>query len=148
MGAALFGLMERVHGHLGLLAVALLLHPVITLRKRRLLTTWMVRSADLAALLLATSFALGWWIYPTYRTRVKPGLLADALPVAMRFESKEHLAFLALALAVGGAVTLRRAGAEPEGRRLAWVLLLGAFVCAATTGALGVFVASIAQPGW
>ncbi len=148
MGAALFGLLERVHGHLAVLALALLLHPVITLRSRRLLTRWGVRSAELAALLLSASFALGWWIYPTYRGSVKPSLLADAPRVAASFETKEHLAFCAAALAIGGAVALRRAGATPEGRRAAWVLLLGAWLCGVTTAGLGIFVASIAQPGW
>ena len=38
---------------------------------------------------------------------MKPSLLADAPRVAASFETKEHLAFCAAALAVGGAVALR-----------------------------------------
>jgi len=148
MSAALFGLLERVHGHLAVLAVALLLHPVITLTTRRLLTRWTVRSAELAALLLGASFGLGWFVYPEYRGFVKPTLLAEAPRVAAAFETKEHLAFCAAALAVAGAVTLRRAGATDAGRSTARALLLAAWICAVTTGGLGIFVASIAQPGW
>ncbi len=148
MSAALFGLLERVHGHLAVLAVALLLHPVITLTTRRLLTRWTVRSAELGALLLGASFGLGWFIYPDYRGLVKPTLLSEAPRVAAAFETKEHLAFCAASLALAGAVALRRAGRTPQGRTVARSLLLAAFLCAATTGALGIFVASIAQPGW
>jgi hypothetical protein len=148
IGAALFGLLERVHGHLGVLGLAMLLHPVITLRRRPRLTPWTVRTAEIGAGLLAATFALGWWIYPAYRSGVKPGLLRDAPSVAMRFESKEHLAFCAAALAIAGAVALRRAGTTPSGRRVAWALLLAAWVCGVLTAGLGIFVASIAQPGW
>jgi len=148
VSALLFGLLERVHGHLALLSLALLLHPVITLQTRRVLTAWTVRSAWIAALMLSTSFALGWWIYPTYRTHVKGGLLADAPRVAAAFETKEHLAFCAASLAVAGALTLLRAGSHDASRRAARALLLGAWICGALTGVLGVFVASVAQPGW
>ncbi|MCO4773293.1 MAG: hypothetical protein KDA24_24880 [Deltaproteobacteria bacterium] len=148
MSATLFALVERVHGHVAVLALALLLHPVITLRTRRLLTPWTVRTSELAALLLSGAFAVGWWLYPSYRAEVKPALLADLPRVAASFETKEHLAFCAAALAIAGAVVLRRAGASSEGRKAAWALLVGAWICGVTTGALGVFVASFAQTGW
>jgi hypothetical protein len=148
MTPALFGLLQRVHGHAALLGLALLLHPVVTLRTRRHLAAWTVRSAELAAGLLSSAFALGWWLYPTYRAEVKPALVAGSNAVALRFESKEHLAFCAAALALAGAVALRRAGGLPEGRRAAWALLLGAWLCGATAAGLGIFVASVAQPGW
>lgn len=148
IGAALFGLVERLHGHLGVLGLAMLLHPVITLPRRPRLTPWTVRTAEIAAAMLTATFALGWWIYPAYRADVKPSLLRDAPFVALRFESKEHLAFCAAALAVGGAIALRRVGGTRDGRRLAWALLLSAWVCGVLTAGLGIFVASIAQPGW
>ena len=148
MAPTLFALFERIHGHLAVLALALLLHPVLTLRRRPLLARWTVLTAEIGAAMLTAAFALGWWLYPTYRVQVKPSLLAGAHSVAMAFETKEHLAFCAVALAVGGAVALRTSGASPAGRRAAWHLLVAAWLCGAVTGVLGVFVASIAQPGW
>jgi hypothetical protein len=148
VSAELFALMERVHGHLALLAVALLMHPVVTLYRRRGATLWAVRSADLAAVAMTVTFMLGWLIYPPYRSWVKPGLLESAAVVAMRFETKEHLAFFCWVLAVSGAAALRLGGAEQGARRLAWMLLLCAWICGTTAGALGIWVAGAAHPAW
>lgn len=146
MSAALFALVERLHGHLALLSLALLLHPVVTMKYRRRLTPWARRSAALATAMLAVTFATGWGLYPHYRSHIKPGLLERLPPVAMRFETKEHLSVLALALAVGGALALWYA--TDRSRELAWRLLLLGWICGAATAGLGVFVASLAHPGW
>jgi hypothetical protein len=143
-----YALWVRVHGHLAVLGLALLLHPVITLARRRAATTWTRRSAWLAAALLAIPYGLGWWLYPTYRTRVKSRLIAAHDPIWLRFESKEHLALLTIALAISGAVALHAAGTSPEGRRTAAALLLAAFLCGITTAILGVAVSATAHPGW
>lgn len=148
MSPETYALLERVHGHVALLGLALLLHPVITLRTRSSLNWRTHLTAELGAALLAAPFALGWAIYPVYRAEVKPGLYGRAPAWMAAFESKEHLAAMALCLAIGGALTLRLAGRTPSGRTAAWWLLAVGWSLGAVTGALGVAVASVAAPGW
>lgn len=148
MDPELYGLLVRVHGHVAVLGLAVLLHPVIQLRTRRGLSRWTRFTADLGALLTAAPFALGWALYPAYRSHVKPSLWMGRLPVALAFESKEHLALLSVAFAVSGALTLRLAGRTPEGRQTAWALLLAGWGCGALAAALGIWVSAVAQPGW
>lgn len=148
MTAEVYGLLVRLHGHLAVLGLALLLHPVITLSRRKALTKWTRWTAYLAAGLVALPFALGWLAYPTYREQVKPGLFQREHPALLLFESKEHLAALAVALAVSGALVLRAAGSERTGRRAAWSLLLAAWLCGTITTGLGIYVSAVAQPGW
>lgn len=143
-----FALVERIHGHLAVLGLAVLLHPVITLRTRSGLNWRTHLTAELGAALLAVPFALGWAIYPVYRAEVKPGLFARAPGFMAAFETKEHLAAMTLCLAIGGALTLRLVGRTPNGRLAAWSLLLVAWLLGATAGVLGVGVAATAQPGW
>ena len=87
-------------------------------------------------------FLIGWQIYPSYRQHIKPHLWVEQHEVALRFESKEHLAFLATALAVAGALTLRAGYRDRELVRLAHALLLTAWGCGVLTaprqGALAV----------
>ena len=45
------------------------------------------------------SRGIGWAIYPVYRARVKPALWLEAPGAVLRFETKEHLAAMAVALA-------------------------------------------------
>lgn len=147
-GPQLYTLVTTLHGLVGVLALALLLHPVITLG-RRPRPTWGTRfTADLAALLLVAVFAVGWWTYPTYRRKVKPPLLIEDHPAWLWFESKEHLAAMATVLAVSGAATLRWGGSQPAGRRTSRALLFGAFLTGLTAAVLGVLVRAVAQPGW
>ncbi len=93
-------LFEHVHGHLGWLAAATLLHPAIVLRSR-------TRRAHLAVG-LSTGFvtvasAIGLWIYGYYRERLKQGVFITAPSIGLLFERKEHLAFGAVMLAWAGA---------------------------------------------
>ena len=127
-----YGLFERIHGHLGILGLALLLHPVLTLPASR---TWTRRTAWFAALALVVPFGLGWWLYPEYRADEKPHL-----PVLLRdaFEVKEHLAALAVGLVIPGAIAAR--GGEAA-RRIARHLLGAAWLCALAAGLLGVWIA-------
>ena len=139
----LFPLLERVHGHLAVLGLAVLLHPVVTLRTRRGSGRWTQLSADLGALMLALPAALGIAIYPTYRASVKPDLLLHAPNVAAAFETKEHLGAMAVALAVSGALVLR----HPPSREAAWSLLLAAWLCGLGAGLIGIGVASFSPAG-
>ena len=129
------------HGHLGLLAAIALLHPAITLRGSARLrpgTRWSVAGAT--ALLTATT-ALGWWLYPGYRAADKPVLLREAFPLAMLFETKEHLAFYALALGWAGC-GLALATTETRARRLARFAFGAAALLTVTVGVLGTVVGS------
>lgn len=148
MSPTLFSLVGRLHGHLAMLGLALLLHPVITLRRRKGLALWTKRTAALAAGLLWVPFALGWWIYPTYRQHPKVALWRQEHPALWAFETKEHLAAFCVVLATSGAIVLYTSGKTDTGRRAAWSLLLAAFVSGAITGGIGVYVASVAHPGW
>lgn len=131
------------HGHIGLLAAIALLHPAITLRGAARLrpgTRWSVAGAT--ALVTLTT-GLGWWLYPGYRSVDKPRLLQDAFAVAQLFETKEHLAFHALALAWAGCgLTLATEGARA--RRVARVCFAASAGLALLVGALGTIVGSAA----
>ncbi len=134
----IFALLERIHGHVAVLGLAVLLHPVISLRRRRGTARYTQLSADLGALLLVAPVALGLAIYPAYRADVKPGLLVGAPLAAVAFETKEHLGAMAVALAIGGAVTLRHAPA----REAAWSLLFAGWLCGVAAGIVGIVVAA------
>ncbi len=148
MNPELFGFFARVHGQLATLGLAVLLHPVVTLRFRRRATPWTRLTADLGALLLLVPSALGWMMYGTYRARVKPSLWLGHPSAVLRFETKEHLAAMSLALAIGGALTLRLAHRSPAGRDAAWIQLLLAFALGSLSALLGIYVGGTAQPGW
>jgi hypothetical protein len=128
-----YALLARVHGHLGWIGVALLLHPVLFLgrpggaRRARPL-------AWAAVALLTVQSALGAAAYPAYRQGPKRLLLQHALGAAQAFEVKEHLAFCALVLAWGGALAL---DGHPRAAR---ALLAGAAACGVAVGLLGVLV--------
>ncbi|MEC7947940.1 MAG: hypothetical protein VX265_10255 [Myxococcota bacterium] len=144
----LFALLERIHGHLAWLGLALMVHPVFALRRPGPPGRPTRTSAWLAAGLVTAPYGIGWLIYPTYRERVKPGLLIDALPYALAFETKEHLALMTLALAWGGALCLHFGGGSPAGRRAARVVFACGALTGVATGLLGIIVASRAHGAW
>jgi hypothetical protein len=94
-------LFEHVHGHLGWLSAAVLLHPAIVLRRAS-------RRAHLAVG-LATGFvtvaaALGAWLYVGYREHLKQRIFIESPAIGLVFERKEHLAFGAVMLAWIGCI--------------------------------------------
>ncbi len=143
---AAWTLLARAHGHLAVLATVLLLHPVLWLRGSRPVTSRVRLTAGLGAGLLTAVFVVGWNLYPLYRSRVKPVLIAADDPAWSWFESKEHLALVATALAVGGAAAVL--SGEGATVRLGHRLLAGAVFCAAITAALGMAVGTHAHPAW
>ncbi|MED5370960.1 MAG: hypothetical protein VX899_08115 [Myxococcota bacterium] len=147
MNPHLFSLLERVHGHAALLGLALLLHPVFSLRAGRLASRGTRIAAGLSAALIALPSALGWWLYPTYRREIKPGLRQDMPALMWAFESKEHLAFGCLCLTLGGAALLLARPRHAPSLRLARHLLAAAFVCGGIAGGIGFFVAG-GTPAW
>jgi hypothetical protein len=139
--------LEHVHGHLGWLAVAVLVHPAILLRHRR-------RRAHLAvglAVLFTTLVgSIGMWVYGPYRDRIKQSIFIDAPWAGLLFERKEHLAFAAILLSWAGGVAyvLALRTTEPEAaagqslRTLAFRAFAAASVLALVVAVLGTIVAS------
>jgi hypothetical protein len=137
-------LLATVHGYLGVLAAAALLHPAILLRDGRPLSRGMRWSIGLTAVVTSAAFSLGVSIYEDYREIVKRPLFVASRTVGLLFETKEHLAYAVIALTLGAAVCAFAAPAdEPRLRRLAAVLFAAAaLVCLAVVG-LGTYVASV-----
>jgi hypothetical protein len=135
---------EHVHGHLGWLAAAALLHPAILLRNPQ-------RKAHLSVYLstaLATLVgAIGVWLYGPYRDRLKQHIFIEAQWIGLMFERKEHLAFGAILLAWAGASAYGAAiGASPPLKASLRAFAFRAFVVSAAlavvTAGLGTLVAS------
>jgi len=137
--------LERIHGHMGWLSVAALLHPALLLRNPN-------RRARLAVSLttagvVATSL-LGGYIYPPYRERLKQPIFIEAPRIGWLFERKEHLAVGAVALALAGCLAHLSMPlfAEDETKaavaRLAHRAFAASFAIALLVAVLGVAVAS------
>jgi hypothetical protein len=108
----LLRLAEHIHGHMGWLSAAALLHPAILLRNPR-------RRAPLAVLLttlfVTSTGMLGAWIYPEYRAQLKQAIFIHSPTVGWLFERKEHLAVGAIAFAwIGCVAHLSTRGVESE----------------------------------
>ena len=118
-------LLAELHGHLGWLAAAALVHPAILLSNPK-------RKAGLAVALasgLVSAGALsGALLYGTYRERIKPVLFAVSPTVGWMFERKEHLAFGAAALAWAGVALESRYEVVSEYINQVSNVLFGAFV--------------------
>jgi hypothetical protein len=87
---------QHVHGYVGWLAAAVLVHPAILLRHKKRKAHV---SVAVAALLPTLAGAIGAWTYGPYRDRIKQSIFLDAPWVGLLFERKEHLAFGAILLA-------------------------------------------------
>jgi hypothetical protein len=92
-------LLEHVHGHLGWLAAAILVHPAVVLRSR---TRRAHLAVSLAAGLVTMASGIGVWLYVAYRERLKQAIFQHSPLVGLLFERKEHLAFGAVVLAWAG----------------------------------------------
>lgn len=139
----LLRLSEHVHGHVGWLAAALLVHPAIVLRSR-------TRRAHLAVALATGAVTIGAaggaWLYVAYRAELKPHIFAHAPWVGLLFERKEHLAFGSVMLAWAGfAAYFAAPRATPEVRAtlrtIAFRSFVGSAALAIAVAALGTIVA-------
>ncbi len=145
MTTLLLRALEHVHGHLGWLSVAALLHPAVVLRNPRRQARL---SVALATGLVVVTALLGSWIYPAYRERIKQHIFLEAPRVGWLFERKEHLAVGAVAFALVGCVahlTLPLVADEEIRRTMARLAHRGfvvAFVLALVVAVLGVAIAS------
>jgi hypothetical protein len=140
----LLRLLESIHGHLGVLAAVALVHPAILLRKGKPLSRGRRLAVLLSTAVTALAFGFGLAIYEEYRDTVKRRLLFAEPDVAMLFETKEHLAYATLTLALSAgfaALVAPREGTQV--RRAAAVVYAAATVAAVITVCLGVYVASV-----
>jgi hypothetical protein len=139
---------ERIHGHLGWLSVAALLHPAILLRNPHRRARLAVVGAT--TLVVATGL-LGGCIYPEYRERVKPGIVASFPALGVMFERKEHLAVGSVSFALVGCVMylalpmFEDADVKRKAGRLAHGSFVVAVALAGIVASLGVAVASYAS---
>ncbi len=137
-------LLEHLHGHLGVLAVALLFHPAILLWRGQPLSRggrWAIY-ATLA--MIGVAFVLGLWIYPPYRDLVRHDLTLISPDAAVGFEIKEHLAWGALAAGLGaGLSALLAPRSAATLRRIAARAFAGAAILGLAVGLLGTHIASI-----
>lgn len=145
IGTLCLRVVERIHGHLGWLAVAALVHPALMLanprRRARL-------SVTLATGTVVLTAALGAWLYPHYRLLLKQRIFIDSARHGWLFERKEHLAVGAVVFALVGCIAHLMVPALDEGPTRARLARLAhrAFVIAAMlaliVATLGVTVAS------
>lgn len=143
MTRGLYALLVPLHGMLGALMLALLVHPVVLLGRS---TTRALRVARWAAVLVVMQNVLGWALYPSYRAAIKPRLRVEAASAALVFETKEHLAFFCLVLVVGG-VAMLQAGGDAKSARLLLGLGLLMGLVAASLGVRVVAADWLTSPG-
>jgi hypothetical protein len=139
-------LLQKIHGHVALLGLALLLHPVASLRGGRPISTGVRVTGISAALVLLLCNALGWLIYPQYRMLVRPRLYRVDPLLYELFEIKEHLAWFALVTAIGGGflLLLRMAKEELELlRRPVRLLFALASLLVVAVAVLGLYLSSV-----
>lgn len=137
-------ILESLHGHAAILAVAILFHPALLLWRGRPLSVGSRMAVLSAGAMSALAFALGIAIYPGYRAHVRSHLFMTDPRAGLLFESKEHLAWLVLTLALGASITALAAPPRAiDARKLAARLFLGAALIASVTAGLGTYVAAV-----
>jgi hypothetical protein len=141
--AVIWRVLESIHGHLGVLAVAALLHPAILLRRGLPLSRGARWSVGLTTLVTLLAFGLGVGIYEQYRATVKRGVFLESRAMGFLFETKEHLGFAVAALALGAGVAawLAPPAAVSVRRACAAAYAAAALLCAIVV-VLGTLVAS------
>lgn len=140
----LFRVLESVHGHLGVLALAALIHPAILLRKGKPLSRRNRYAVIGSTLFAVLAFASGIVIYEQFRAEVKRPLFSASLKAGLMFETKEHIAFAVCTMSLGALVCALVAPKQSNGLRRAAALTyaLAASFCIVVAG-LGTYVASV-----
>lgn len=137
-------LIEALHGHIGVLAAIALLHPAILLRRGQQLSRGARWSLALSTGFSIAAFSLGISIYDAYRTMVKQRLFLIDVRSGLLFETKEHLAFVVVALATGALICAFVAPKEARDlRRAAAATYLTAAITAGVVCVLGSWVTAI-----
>ncbi len=137
-------LLESIHGHLGILATAALVHPAILLRHGKPLTRRNRWALSLAAAFSIAAWSAGIFIYGDYRRLVKRGLFQASVRAGLFFETKEHLALGVVCLASGALVAALMAPRDAKSLRRTAALVFGlAAALSALVAGLGTYVASV-----
>jgi hypothetical protein len=136
--------LESMHGHLGVLAMAALLHPALLLWSGKPLSRNGKLALGASVALVSLAFALGLWIYPAYREQVKPALFMADVSAGLAFETKEHLAWVSLVSAItAGVAGLAAPPKAANVRRIAARVFLASAAACALAAALGTWVAAV-----
>lgn len=137
--------LEKIHGHVGVLGIALALHPWFALRKATRPNLPARISAYTASGFILATNVLGWVVYPAYREDVKRRLYAESDMLGNLFEFKEHLAWFCLCLAVIGASLMVRATTKEAAfmRQTLRQCYFGTALLAAVSAAIGIYLSSI-----
>ncbi|MBK8173431.1 MAG: hypothetical protein IPK60_24280 [Sandaracinaceae bacterium] len=136
-------LLESMHGHFGVLLTVALLHPAILLRKGQPLSRGTKWSVALTSALSCVAFSLGCTIYEPYRAQIKRPLFFDHPSAGLLFETKEHLAFVVLALSLAAGVGAWTAPRHAkEARQAAAMMYATATLLCVLVGGIGTYVAS------
>lgn len=140
----LWRVLESVHGSIGVLAAAVLLHPAIVMRRGKWLSRGMRWAVGFCAAFAVLAFGSGILIYESYRNVVKRPLFRADPVAGFLFETKEHLAVAVMTLAVGGAIAAFAAPRGADGlRKLAALAFAGASLLCLLVVGLGVWVAAV-----
>jgi len=136
--------LQSIHGHLGMLATAALIHPAVVLRKGKPLGYRSRWAVSLSTAFTVLAYSAGIAIYADYRNLVKRALFRADLHAGLLFETKEHLALAVVCLALGALVAALAAPRHATGlrRTAAIVYALAAALCL-LTGGLGIYVTSV-----
>lgn len=140
-------LLQKVHGFIAVLGIALAFHPWFALRRSRGIPRRTKIACLLASAFLVVTNVMGWIIYPAYRRELKADIYLHDYFWGDLFEVKEHWGFYALMLAVGGAVLVVCAGRENAAqlRQPIRVVYTLAGLLALAVAAFGTVIASIRQ---
>lgn len=140
--------LTTLHGFLGVLAVAGLLHPAILLRRGQALGFRTGLSVALSAGFALAALGSGLLVYGDYRRLVRIRLFQDDPAAGLLFETKEHLAVVACSLALGATFAAFLAPREERGLRRAAAVCFGvAAALTLVTAALGTYVAAVRSFG-
>jgi hypothetical protein len=138
-------LLESLHGHAGIVAVALLLHPAVSMWRGVPLSRGARWATALALAAISIAFTSGLVVYQPYRAQVKRSLFTRSPAAGWLFETKEHLAYVALALAFGATIlALTARPVSPAPRRAAARMYAAAAIAAFASAAIGTWVSAIA----
>ena len=141
MSPFVYEICTRVHGHIAILGLAVLLHPILSMPSQKALRKGTRWSLWLSMVLVGIAYAMGLWLYPEYRSEVKPRLISEHIALAYMFERKEHLAFLCCFSVTGGGL-LSLFFAFENSRTIARAILLWGWLCGFLVACMGVLVAS------
>jgi hypothetical protein len=137
-------LFEKIHGHLGILATAALLHPALLMRRGKPLSKRTRWSVALSSSFALVAYGAGLFIYSSYTHQLKRAIFYVNPRAGMLFETKEHLAFSVVCLALGGLVAAQVAPRDGNGlRRAAAVAYAFAALAALMVVGLGMYVATV-----